>query len=41
MLAPMEINKELSFATLTPDCVLNALESIGLRCDGRLLALNS
>src|SRR5512135_2893822 len=31
----------LSFAALTPDTVLNALESIGLRCDGRLLALNS
>ena len=30
-----------SFSTLTPDCVLNALESLGLRCDGRLLALNS
>ncbi len=30
-----------SFSTLTPDCVLNALESIGLRSDGRLLALNS
>ncbi len=30
-----------SFSSLTPDCVLNALESIGLRCDGRLLALNS
>ena len=29
------------FSTLTPDCVLNALESLGLRCDGRLLALNS
>ena len=29
------------FSTLTPDCVLNALESTGLRCDGRLLALNS
>ncbi len=29
------------FSTLTPDSVLNALESIGLRCDGRLLALNS
>jgi Ser/Thr protein kinase RdoA (MazF antagonist) len=29
------------FSTLTPDVVLNALESIGLRCDGRLLALNS
>ena len=29
------------FSTLTPDCVLNALESVGLCCDGRLLALNS
>jgi Ser/Thr protein kinase RdoA (MazF antagonist) len=29
------------YATLTPDRVLDALESIGLRCDGRLLALNS
>ena len=29
------------FADLTPDCVMNALESVGLRCDGRLLALNS
>jgi len=30
-----------SFSSLTPDAMLNALESIGLRCDGRLLALNS
>ena len=30
-----------SYSTLTPDVVLNALESLGLRCDGRLLALNS
>ncbi|MFM8332970.1 MAG: serine/threonine protein kinase [Candidatus Methylumidiphilus sp.] len=29
------------FAGLTPDCVMNALDSVGLRCDGRLLALNS
>lgn len=29
------------YAALTPDCVLNALEHVGLRCDGRLLALNS
>jgi len=29
------------YARLTPDVVLNALESVGLRCDGRLLALNS
>ncbi len=30
-----------NFSLLTPDCVLNALESIGLRSDGRMLALNS
>lgn len=29
------------YATLTPDCVLNALDSVGLRGDGHLLALNS
>ena len=29
------------FASLTPDTLLDALESIGLRPDGRLLALNS
>jgi len=29
------------YSDLTPDRVLNALESAGLRCDGRLLALNS
>lgn len=29
------------FSRLTPDQVLNALESLGLHCDGRLLALNS
>ena len=29
------------YARLTPDVVLNALEGAGLRCDGRLLALNS
>src|ERR1035437_5036222 len=30
-----------SFSALSPDCVLDALASIGLRGDGRLLALNS
>lgn len=30
-----------SFASLSPDCVLDALDSIGLRGDGRMLALNS
>jgi len=29
------------FAALSPDCVLDALDSVGLRGDGRLLALNS
>ncbi len=29
------------FATLSPDLVLDAVESLGLRTDGRLLALNS
>ncbi len=29
------------FARLTPDCMLDALESVGLRGDGRFLALNS
>jgi Ser/Thr protein kinase RdoA (MazF antagonist) len=29
------------FFNLDPDCILNAIESVGLRSDGRLLALNS
>jgi len=29
------------YASLTPDVVLNAVEGLGLQCDGRLLALNS
>ncbi|MFZ1910313.1 MAG: phosphotransferase, partial [Burkholderiales bacterium] len=29
------------YAGLTPDVVLDAIESTGLRCDGRQLALNS
>ena len=29
------------YSRLTPDTVLNAVEGVGLRCDGRLLALNS
>lgn len=29
------------FSDLTPDCILGALDSIGIPCDGRLLALNS
>lgn len=35
-------NKTLfSYADLTPDCVIQAVDSVGLHADGRLLALNS
>lgn len=34
-------SKGKPFSGLTPDLILNALESVGLQCDGRLLALNS
>ena len=30
-----------AFAQLTPDHMLDAIESLGLKCDGRFLALNS
>lgn len=30
-----------AFARLTPDHMLDAIESVGLQCDGRFLALNS
>jgi Ser/Thr protein kinase RdoA (MazF antagonist) len=29
------------YSKLTPDCILNALESVGFLCDGRMLALAS
>jgi Ser/Thr protein kinase RdoA (MazF antagonist) len=29
------------YQQLTPDCILDAVETAGFRCDGRLLALNS
>lgn len=29
------------FAQLSPDCILDAVEALGQRCDGRVLALNS
>ena len=29
------------YETLTPECILDAVDSLGHRCDGRLLALNS
>src|SRR5450432_1444369 len=37
----MDTDKGTPYAGLTPDCVLDALDSIGLRGDGRLLGLNS
>ena len=37
----MQENSAPPYANLTPDRVLDALESVGLRGDGRLLALNS
>ena len=39
--APMAANPKPPYAELTPDCVLDALSSIGLSGDGRLLSLNS
>jgi Ser/Thr protein kinase RdoA (MazF antagonist) len=35
------MNDPHPYSKLTPDVVLNALEGLGLQCDGRLLALNS
>lgn len=35
------MDESTPYSKLTPDCVLNAIESIGYRCDGRMLALNS
>jgi Ser/Thr protein kinase RdoA (MazF antagonist) len=37
----MNHTKDLPFATLTPDRIMDCVESAGLRCDGRLAALNS
>lgn len=37
----MDNPKPHDYAALDPDAVLNAVESLGLRCDARLLALNS
>lgn len=37
----MESAGDPPFAGLTPDCILNALDGVGCRTDGRLLALNS
>lgn len=40
-MAGMNILGDHPFSGLTPDCVLDALDSVGLHSDGRLLALNS
>ena len=37
----VETTEVTPYAGLTPDCVLDALDSVGLRGDGRLLGLNS
>src|SRR2546423_14686785 len=39
--APMAVSRNPPYAELTPDCVLDALSSVGLCGDGRLLSLNS
>jgi Ser/Thr protein kinase RdoA (MazF antagonist) len=38
---PMQADSIPPYASLSPDLMLDALESIGLPCDGRQLALNS
>ena len=38
---PAQLPDAPPYAGLTPDTVLDALDSVGLRGDGRLLALNS
>ncbi len=35
------MNSDTPFADLAPESLLDAIESLGLRCDGRLLQLNS
>ena len=40
-MAGMDTYTPPSFSTLTPDIVLDALDSAGMNGDGRLLALNS
>ncbi|MGZ8254094.1 MAG: serine/threonine protein kinase, partial [Burkholderiaceae bacterium] len=40
-MSPMEMDQAAPYAGLTPDTVLNAVDSVGLLTDGRQLALNS
>jgi Ser/Thr protein kinase RdoA (MazF antagonist) len=37
----LRMTNEPPYAGLTPDLILNAIDSTGLRTDGRMLALNS
>ena len=37
----MNVPTDLAYADLTPDHILDAIDSLGLRCDGTLLQLNS
>ena len=37
----MDTTNSVPYTGLTPDCVLDALDSVGLRGDGRMLGLNS
>lgn len=41
MLRTMNANDNPGFSTLLPDDILNAVESVGYRCNGDFLALNS
>ncbi len=36
-----KVNPDTAYADLTPDCLLDAIDSLGMRSDGRLLQLNS
>ena len=38
---PSRTDTTLAYQDLTPDDIIRSVESVGLRCDGRLLALNS
>lgn len=40
-MAPSSPQPAAPYAALTPECLLDAIETTGLRCDGRLSALNS
>lgn len=36
-----QLSAETPYADLTPECIFTAIEGLGVRCDGRLLQLNS